>query len=70
MAVQTIPPLEELSQEQCADLIDELAVRMSKFETPQWHREVLKQRSESAASGETAYLDWDDVKADLRKRIK
>jgi len=70
MSVQTVPPINELTQEQCADLMDELAAQMLRFPTPDWHRDVLGERREAAASGETEHLDWDDVKTDLRKRIK
>jgi hypothetical protein len=70
MTVQTVPPLEELTLEQCADLMDELAAQMLRFPTPDWHAEVLKERSSASASGSVEYLDWEDVKADLRTRIK
>jgi hypothetical protein len=70
MAVQTVPPIDQLTREQCADLLDELAIRMSKFEPPDWHLEVLDARQSALEAGEAEFLDWEDVKDELRQRIK
>ena len=34
---------------------------------PEWHKEILAERKREVESGEAKFLDWEDVKAELRK---
>ncbi len=38
-------------------------------ESPEWHREVLEERERRIASGEARFSDWEQAKADIRKRV-
>ena len=38
-------------------------------QSPEWHREVLEERERRIASGEARFSDWEQAKADIRKRV-
>ncbi|HXU46104.1 MAG TPA: addiction module protein [Thermoanaerobaculia bacterium] len=38
------------------------------LESPAWHEDVLREREQSLASGEAVILDWEQAKADIRRR--
>jgi len=39
----------------------------SEIESPAWHEDVLRERAEAVKSGKETFLDWEDVKKQLRK---
>ena len=38
-------------------------------QSSEWHREVLEERERRIASGEASFSDWEQAKADIRKRV-
>jgi len=38
------------------------------LESPAWHEDVLREREERLATGETEFVDWEQAKADIRSR--
>ncbi|MEO7540162.1 MAG: addiction module protein [Pyrinomonadaceae bacterium] len=72
MTVQTIPSIEEMTAAQRAELMEELWKAMSRtpedVETPEWHRNVLRERERAFASGEIEYMDWEEAKSFIRKK--
>ena len=51
-------------------LWDDLSRDHDALESPDWHREVLRDRDERAAAGEVEYLDWERAKAEIRERTR
>jgi len=49
-------------------LWDDLSRNADTLESPEWHREVLEERERRIASGEAQFTDWEQAKADIRKR--
>ncbi|MBC7899695.1 MAG: addiction module protein [Saprospiraceae bacterium] len=72
MRVQTIPTIEEMTPSQRVELMEELWKAMSRrpeeIESPDWHRDVLKERERALAKGEIGFIDWEDAKAEIRRR--
>jgi hypothetical protein len=50
-------------------LWDDLRRNADSLESPVWHREVLEERERRIASGESKFIDWDEAKSDIRKRV-
>ena len=42
----------------------------SPVESPSWHSDVLRERAEATKSGKEVFLDWDEVKKQLRASKK
>ena len=38
-------------------------------ESPAWHRDVLEERERRIASGDARFSDWEQAKAEIRKRV-
>ena len=51
-------------------LWDELKVTPDNIPTPGWHRELLSERARRLEAGDEEVLDWDEVKAQLRERLR
>lgn len=49
-------------------LWEDLTRKGEEIESPDWHREVLGDRERRIASGEARFVDWEQAKADIRKR--
>jgi len=49
-------------------LWDDLSRNADTLESPEWHRDVLEERERRIASGEARFTDWEEAKADIRKR--
>ena len=66
-------PLSDLSVSEKLRLMEALWEDLSRnadsIESPDWHREVLEEREERIASGEAHFSDWEQAKADIRKRV-
>lgn len=41
----------------------------SRFDSPAWHGEILRQREQQVAEGKEAYVAWDEAKRELRDRL-
>jgi len=41
-----------------------------KFESPDWHGDVLRERAARVKQGKETFLDWETAKKQLRKRVK
>jgi hypothetical protein len=71
MAVPILP-LNEMSVEeklQTMELLwENLSADPAAIESPAWHEEELCDRERKIASGETKFIDWDEAKADIRRR--
>jgi hypothetical protein len=37
--------------------------------SPAWHEDVLKEREEALASGESKFSDWEEAKKRIRKNV-
>jgi putative addiction module component (TIGR02574 family) len=68
--MQPILPLEEMSREEKLRIMEELWTDLSRnesqFESPAWHADVLRERVEAVKSGKETFIDWEDVKRQLR----
>ena len=49
-------------------LWEDLSRNPDAIESPEWHREVLEEREKRIASGEAKFSDWEQAKAEIRKR--
>ena len=45
-----------------------MSQKPEEIESPDWHREVLEERRNAVENGEIKYLDWEEAKADIRRR--
>ena len=74
MTVQTIPSIEEMTQVQRAELMEELWIAMSRrpedIEVPEWHLRILEERERAIANGEDEFIDFDVAMAEIRARIE
>ncbi|HEV7671289.1 MAG TPA: addiction module protein [Thermoanaerobaculia bacterium] len=43
--------------------------RNAELESPAWHEEVLIERERQLETGEASFMDWDQAKVDIRKRV-
>ena len=50
-------------------LWEDLSRNADALESPEWHRDVLDGRERRITSGEAHFSDWEQAKADIRKRV-
>ena len=66
-------PLDEMTVAEKLQLMEALWENLSRnadaLESPEWHREVLEDRQRRIASGEAHFSEWEQAKADIRKRV-
>jgi hypothetical protein len=43
--------------------------RSESFESPEWHREILAECERRVAAGEARFIDWEQAKVNIRKRV-
>jgi hypothetical protein len=43
--------------------------RNADLKSPAWHEEVLAERERQLEAGEASFMDWEQAKADIRKRV-
>ena len=71
MAVPILP-LDEMSAEDKLQAMEALWESLSAdpaaIESPAWHEEELRERERKIASGAARFIDWEKVKADIRRR--
>jgi len=51
-------------------LWDALSRAEDEVESPQWHRDVLKETEARVAAGHERIADWETAKRELRKRFE
>ena len=51
-------------------LWDGLCKKPNKFQSPDWHLDTLEHRQNLIKEGKAEYLNWDEVKKDIRKEIE
>ena len=39
-------------------------------ESPCWHKQILEEREQRIASGESRFIDWEQAKAEILKEIR
>ncbi len=65
--------LETMSTAEKLELMERLWADLTKnaesFEPPEWHKEVLAERSAAIDRGEVKFEDWEVVKKRLRERF-
>ncbi len=37
--------------------------------SPEWHSDILEERERRIASGDATFTNWEQAKADIRKRV-
>ena len=72
--MQPVLPLDQMTREEKLRIMEELWTDLSRhelqFESPAWHGDVLRERAEAVKSGKETFVDWEDVKKQLRNRKK
>jgi putative addiction module component (TIGR02574 family) len=67
------PGFDELPVKEKIDYVqalwDRIAAREEDVPVPEWHREILAERLASFECDPSEGRDWDDVEADLLKRL-
>lgn len=58
---------EHLHDPKSALSLEEFKQRLD--QSHEWHREVLEERERRIASGKAGFTDWEQAKADIRKRV-
>lgn len=72
MNLAQVLPLSEMSIEeklQAMEALWEDLSRNAELESPAWHEEVLIERERQLETGEASFMDWDQAKVDIRKRV-
>ncbi len=66
-------PLKEMTLEEklaaMESLWEDLARSPEAVESPAWHKEVLDERRQRVADGKARFVDWEQAKAEIRKKI-
>lgn len=73
MAVQTVPPINEMTLNQLDELLEALQIarfRQSSDEPPAWHGEMLKQREEALKNGTDRFISLEEFETRLREKIR
>jgi hypothetical protein len=47
----------------------DLSLNVQQIESPGWHGDVLRERTEAVKSGKVTFVDWDTAKKQLRDRL-
>ena len=66
-------PLKTMSlQEKLAameSLWEDLARTPESIESPAWHKDILDERRQRLAEGQSRFIDWETAKADIRNKL-
>ena len=49
---------------------DDLCRNAGDVTSPEWHKDVLNEREENLKSGADSFIDWEDAKEKIRKKIQ
>jgi hypothetical protein len=50
-------------------LWEDLARNPEATESPTWHKDILDERYQRFAEGQSRFIDWETAKADVRKKL-
>ncbi len=66
-------PLKAMSlQEKLAameSLWEDLTRTPEAIESPAWHKDILDERRQRLAEGQSRFIDWETAKADIRNKL-
>ena len=66
-------PLKTMSlQEKLAameSLWEDLARTPEAIESPAWHKDILDERRQRLAEGQSRFIDWETAKTDIRNKL-
>ena len=66
-------PLSEMSLPEKLQLMEALWEDLSRnsgvLESPEWHGTVLQEREGRILKGETHFIDWEEAKKEIRRRV-
>ena len=72
--MQPVIPLDKMSTREKLRAIEEIWADLERtpeaVPSPDWHREVLREREERIRKGTAKFIDLADVKRRIRKRVK
>lgn len=67
-------PLNEMTLAEKLEVMETLWKDLSRnaeaLESPEWHKAVLDERERKIQSGESQFLDWEQVKNELRNQAE
>ena len=73
MNTEIVLPLEKMTVAEKLEVIDtvweDLRKNAEAIPTPDWHRQILESRRKAFERGEIGYTDWEDAKAENRRRV-
>ncbi len=50
-------------------LWEDIARTPEAVESPAWHKNILDERRQRLADGQSQFVDWEAAKADIRKKL-
>lgn len=50
-------------------LWEDLAHTPEAIESPAWHKDILDERRQRLAEGQSRFIDWETAKADIRNKL-
>lgn len=50
-------------------LWEDIARTPEAFESPAWHKDILDERRQRVAEGQSEFVDWETAKADIRNKV-
>lgn len=50
-------------------LWEDLARIPEAIESPAWHKDILDERRQRLAEGQSRFIDWETAKADIRNKL-
>ncbi len=67
-------PLSKMSLSQKMDVIERVwnsvVKEESRFESPAWHLDLLKEREKLVRAGKATFVDWAEAKERIRRRVR
>ena len=67
-------PLEQMTVAEKLRMMEtlwsDLTRTQERFESPEWHGEVLRERAARVEQGKESFMDWETAKSQLRNRVK
>ncbi len=66
-------PLNEMTLEEKIQVMEilweDLSRNAANFKSPGWHQKVLDERQKLIDGGQAKFVDWEQAKIDIRKRV-
>lgn len=50
-------------------LWEDIARTPEAIESPAWHKDILNERRQRVANGQSQFVDWETAKADIRNKV-